>query len=78
MDLSKAETLSDIATQAWNLFGHIDVLINNAGISCRVPADEVTEDLVRKIMEVDFFGQIILTQSILPSMVTLQLLKLLL
>jgi short-subunit dehydrogenase len=68
VDLSQAETLPDKATQAWHLFGHIDVLVNNAGVSCRVPVEDVTEDLVRRMMEVDFFGQIILTQSILPHM----------
>ena len=56
MDLSKAETLPDIATQAWNLFGQIDVLINNGGISCIIiiAAEEVTEGLLRRMMEVDF------------------------
>jgi NAD(P)-dependent dehydrogenase (short-subunit alcohol dehydrogenase family) len=68
IDLSKPETLSGIANQAWNLFGHIDVLVNNAGVWCCIPTEEATEGVLRKMMEVDFFGQIILTQSILPGM----------
>ncbi|XP_062523974.1 dehydrogenase/reductase SDR family member 7-like isoform X2 [Corticium candelabrum] len=68
VDLSKLENPTDVVKQAWGLYGHIDVLVNSAGISCRVPVEEVTDELLRTVMEVDFFGQTALTQAVLPGM----------
>lgn len=39
---SPAETLSQKITQAWSIFGHIDVLVNNAGMSAMKPAEEAS------------------------------------
>lgn len=69
LDLSKPESLPEVASRAWGLYGHIDVLINNAGVSCWIPTEEVTDTLLRQMMEVDFFGQITLTQAVLPGSV---------
>ncbi|XP_062499102.1 dehydrogenase/reductase SDR family member 7-like [Corticium candelabrum] len=69
LDLSNMPNAPGLVRQALDMYGHIDVLVNNAGISCRVPVEEVTDDLLRKIMEVDFFfGQVALTQAVLPDM----------
>ena len=68
LDLSNMPNAPGLVRQALDMYGHIDVLVNNAGISCRVPVEEVTDDLLRKIMEVDFFfGQVALTQAVLPG-----------
>jgi len=48
--------------------GHIDVLINNGGISQRSKIIETPVELDRKIMNIDFYGAVILTKQILPSM----------
>ncbi|XP_062499098.1 dehydrogenase/reductase SDR family protein 7-like [Corticium candelabrum] len=68
LDLSNIPNAPELVRQALDMYGHIDVLVNNAGIFCRVPVEEVTDDLLRKIMEVDFFGQVALTQAVLPDM----------
>jgi short-subunit dehydrogenase len=51
---------------AIQLFGHIDILINNGGISQRSLAKDTILDVDRKIMEVDFFGTIAITKYLLP------------
>jgi dehydrogenase/reductase SDR family protein 7B len=48
--------------------GALDVLINNAGISQRSLACDTGLDVVRNLMEVNFFAQVILTQGVLPDM----------
>jgi short-subunit dehydrogenase len=49
-------------------FKSIDLLINNGGISQRSRAYETDIEVDRKIMEVNYFGTIALTKSILPIM----------
>jgi NAD(P)-dependent dehydrogenase (short-subunit alcohol dehydrogenase family) len=51
-------------------YGHLDILINNAGISLRGPeaaqASLATIDAMRQTFETNFFAPIALTQTLLP------------
>lgn len=66
LDLSQSDTLELTTKAAIQLFGHVDVLINNGGISQRSLAKETTLAVDRKLMEVDYFGTIALTKYLLP------------
>lgn len=68
LDLTEGHTIVDRAHSALNLFGHIDVLINNAGVSSRGSVLETDIRVDRTIMETNFFGPIQLTKALLPSM----------
>ena len=68
LDLEQTETLKKIANQAISLYGKIDVLINNGGISQRSAAVETPIENDRKIMEIDYFSSVILTKAVLPQM----------
>ena len=61
--------LPDVVARAWGWRGHVDLLINNAGISQRSMALDTSLDVYRRIMEVDFFAPLALTQLVLPRMV---------
>jgi len=50
-------------------FGHVDLLVNNAGISQRSLCLETELDVYRRLFEVDVIGQIALTKQVLPHMV---------
>jgi short-subunit dehydrogenase len=52
---------------AWR--GRIDLLINNAGISQRSLGLDTDFEVYRRLMEVDFFAPLRLTQLVLPGMV---------
>lgn len=67
-DVTAIDILPQMVEEAWGLAGHIDVLINNAGISQRSRAIETSMDVYRRLMEVDFFAPVRLTQLILPRM----------
>ena len=69
LDITDIEGINQATTQIINLFGKIDVLINNAGISQRSYIVETPIDLDRKIMEINYFGTIALTKAVLPYMI---------
>jgi dehydrogenase/reductase SDR family member 7B len=53
--------------QAWR--GGIDMLVNNAGISQRSLGLDTGFEVYRRLMEIDFFAPLRLTQLVLPAMV---------
>jgi len=70
LPLDMTDTVSlDTALAAVKQIGTVDVLINNAGISQRSLARDTSIDIVRNLMEVNFFAQVVLTQGVLLGMV---------
>jgi short-subunit dehydrogenase len=47
-------------------FGKIDVLINNAGISMRALFSDLEVNVIKKLMDVNFWGTVYCTKSALP------------
>ena len=47
-------------------FGSIDILINNAGISMRALFKELQLDVLRKVMDINFWGTVYCTKYALP------------
>ena len=66
LDLSQPATLKLSTEAAIQLFGHVDVLINNGGISQRSFVSDTDMDVYRRLMEVNYFGAITLTKYLLP------------
>ena len=66
-DLSQSDLIS-IAHQAENFYGHIDILINNAGIGVRGSAVETSLAVDHSLMNVNYFGPVALTKAVLPTM----------
>ena len=48
--------------------GHIDIVINNAGISVAGPAEELTMEEVRDQVETNFLGAVRVCRAVLPIM----------
>jgi dehydrogenase/reductase SDR family protein 7B len=68
-DLSDTKNMDAIIDKALALFGQIDVVILNAGLSQRSLAQETSLDVYRNLMEVNFFGNVALTQGLLPKFI---------
>ena len=68
LDLSKPETFAAAVEKITSDLGRIDILVNNGGISQRSRAEETPVEIDRKVMEVNFFGNIALTKAVLPTM----------
>ncbi|MCF6170958.1 MAG: SDR family oxidoreductase [Bacteroidales bacterium] len=68
-DLSIPEQVDRTARKILSEHPAIDVLINNGGISQRSTAVETSAETVRKIMEVNFFAAVRLSQWVVPVMI---------
>lgn len=66
LDLSKSDTFEMCVNKAVAHYGKIDMLINNGGISQRSLVCETPLSIDRKIMEVNYFGNIALAKAVLP------------
>jgi NAD(P)-dependent dehydrogenase (short-subunit alcohol dehydrogenase family) len=49
-------------------YGRIDVLVNNAGFAVAGFAEDMKLDEIRLQFETNFFGQVAITQAVLPAM----------
>jgi short-subunit dehydrogenase len=68
LDLSNTSSIDSLTQTVLAKFSRIDVLVNNGGISQRSLAKDTPLEIDRKIMEVNFFGQVAITKSVLPVM----------
>lgn len=69
LDVTEIEKMQSITDNLISVFGKIDVLVNNAGISQRSLVVETPLSVDRKIMEIDYFGTVALTKTVLPYMI---------
>jgi short-subunit dehydrogenase len=68
MDVAELSNVKADVQKIIQKFGRIDILVNNAGIAQRSFAGDTPIEVERKIMEVNYFGTIILTKEILQLM----------
>lgn len=68
-DLGDYENLKPIAEKAIQLFGKIDILINNGGISQRSLVIDTNISVDKRLMEVNYLGTVGLSKALLPHYV---------
>jgi NAD(P)-dependent dehydrogenase (short-subunit alcohol dehydrogenase family) len=67
-DITKPEDRQRLVEQTVDAFGGLDILVNNAGIGSWGHFATSNEDIVRQVMEVNFFGPIELTRLAVPHL----------
>ncbi len=65
-DVSKESECKKLISDTFSHFGQIDVLINNAGISMRALFEDVELEVIRQLMDVNFWGTVYCTKYALP------------
>lgn len=65
-DVSIEQDCARLIEAAVSRFGRIDILINNAGLSMRALFDDVDLDVIRRLMDVNFWGTVYCTKYALP------------
>lgn len=67
-DVSEEEDCKNLISAALEHFGRIDVLVNNAGISMRAAFEDTELEVLRKLMDVNFWGTVYCTKHALPHL----------
>jgi short-subunit dehydrogenase len=65
-DVTSEGDCRNLMTQTIAAFGQIDILINNAGISMRALFEDVDLEVIREVMDVNFWGTVYCTKYALP------------
>ena len=68
-DLSDIEGIPELVEEAFNCFGSIDILFNNAGISQRGMSVDTLFEVDKRIMDINFFAPVLITKLVLPDMI---------
>ncbi|MGQ0824207.1 MAG: SDR family NAD(P)-dependent oxidoreductase [Actinomycetota bacterium] len=68
VDLSDLPGAEKVARDAWDAFGGLDALVNNAAIPKRARVTELTAADIAHVMDVDFHSPVRMSLAILPQM----------
>jgi dehydrogenase/reductase SDR family member 7B len=68
-DASSETDQRKAVVQTINRYGRLDVLINNAGISMRALFLDLDLAVFHKVMEINFYGTVYITQAALPYLI---------
>lgn len=68
-DLRDPAAIQELARQALDHFGRVDILINNAGIGFWAPVTELTLDQYDEMFDVNMRAVFLLTQAVLAPMI---------
>jgi NAD(P)-dependent dehydrogenase (short-subunit alcohol dehydrogenase family) len=66
LDVTDPEQIASVAKQAIAAFGHVDVLVNNAGYGVAGAIEEVSEEEFEALFQTNLYGLIRTTRAFLP------------
>jgi NAD(P)-dependent dehydrogenase (short-subunit alcohol dehydrogenase family) len=69
VDVSKRDSVETLVSQTLKGFGHIDILVNCAGIILRKPIEEVTDEEWNSMMDVNLRGVFLCSQIVGREMI---------
>lgn len=67
-DVSIEEDCKALVQEAIAKFGRVDVLVNNAGITMRATLNDAQLDVIKKVMDINFWGTVCCTKYALPHL----------
>ncbi|MFB2879373.1 SDR family oxidoreductase [Floridanema aerugineum] len=68
LDISDAEQVESAISKIVSQYGHLDILINNAGVDVTLPIEELNVTDWERIIAVNLNGPFIMSKFILPQM----------
>ena len=67
VDVSKEEECKSLISQTINAMGRIDILVNNAGISMRALLKDLDIEVLKQVMDINFWGTVYCTKYALTE-----------
>jgi len=68
-DVSKEADCKKFIDSTLSVFGRIDLLINNAGISMRGLFKDLEPEVIKKVMDINFFGAVYCTRFAMAALI---------
>ena len=68
LDVTRPDTFPALVGKIVSESGRLDVLVNNAGILLPGAWEDLGEEDIRRVMETNFFGPMLLSRAVLPQM----------
>jgi short-subunit dehydrogenase len=68
-DLSRRAECEELISATEARFGHVDVIVNNAGVSVHKNAARTSVEDIERVMAVNFFAPMYVTMAALPGMI---------
>jgi NAD(P)-dependent dehydrogenase (short-subunit alcohol dehydrogenase family) len=68
LDVSDEAAAKTAVAKAVDIFGRLDVLVNNAGYGDTAPFEQVSSERFRALIETNFFGVVSMTRAAIPIM----------
>ncbi|MCI8389873.1 MAG: gluconate 5-dehydrogenase [Roseburia sp.] len=68
-DVTDEKQVAAFVKQVTQEVGHINILVNNAGIIKRIPMCEMTAAEFRQVIDIDLNGPFIMAKSVIPDMI---------
>lgn len=68
-DLTCLNDIDSLVKKAWGAFGGIDIVMLNAGISQRTNIEDTSMEMIRKIMEINYFAPVAIAKALLHKMI---------
>ena len=68
LDVTDAKRVPEAVREAFEHFGRLDVLVNNAGYSLIATAEEATDEQVHALFDANYFGVVRVLRAALPLM----------
>lgn len=65
LDFADMEMLPDVLSDVLDCYGYLDMLIINSSIKVKAPAQSLTLEMDKMVMDVNYFGPITLAKSII-------------
>lgn len=66
LDVTDAAGIVRVVDHVLSRFGHLDVLVNNAGYGQFGAVEDLSDQQIRKLMDTNFFGLLNMTRAVLP------------
>jgi NAD(P)-dependent dehydrogenase (short-subunit alcohol dehydrogenase family) len=68
-DVTQVEDIRRLVEQTLDHFGHLDVVVNNAGVDCESPVVDLDVDLLDRCLAVNVRGPLLLCKFALPTLI---------
>ncbi len=68
-DVTDEAAVAELVKRVTEEVGHINILVNNAGIIMRIPMLEMTAAQFRKVIDIDLNGPFIMAKAVIPDMI---------